>query len=744
MGSPRRPEPPPPPGPPPPAPPPPPGPPPPALPPPGPPPPPGERLRALHWEPLSPARVRGRHSVWAPRPPPPLDLPRLRLLFREPRGAAPGQRPAPATALLEPKRSLALGVFLKQVKRPVRQIVQDIRDGVGAPYGAERLRELSRLLPGAAEVSAGGGAAPANPPDPRSARRWPGCAPSPAAPSSSPSPSSSCCCSPTCPGGGRAPGVPCAGGPVCWGVPCAGGSVCRGVPGAGGPVCRGVPGAGGSCVPGSRVPGIPGAGGSREPGVLVYRGPMCRRSHVPRSRVPGGPVCRGSLVPGSRVPGPGPPLSPRPQLRAVPGAAGAEGGVLAPAQRPARLHPDADGRRRRAAAVRGAAHHPAPGPERRQPPQLGEPAGTAPAVTPGDPPVTPGDPARSQGGYAGSAAGFRVSSLLKLPDTKGNEPGVDLLHFVAMEAARADPNLLEFPAKMPHVGPAARIDVSEVEAELRRLAGRLEGARGPGGPPLQPFLSAADEQLRGARDALQRMQRAAAAALEFYCEEAAPGGLRELCAVLSAFAGRLRAAAQENRAREQAQQRRQQLEQERLKRRSIATCSARDASPRPRGPFPLTPQPGRHGLRAPRPGPAPPGSPRPAPAPQGPPRPPGAPPALQRRHTAPELPEARGCAQGAPRDPAPPRAAPPGRCRPPRRPRAPLQPGRPVPGQRGPRGPGAPPRRPRPRPPAARRCSASSGAWRAGGGAGPPPAEGRGLRFTPVSPAPLLPCDNKR
>lgn len=38
----------------------------------------------------------------------------------------------------------------------------------------------------------------------------------------------------------------------------------------------------------------------------------------------------------------------------------------------------------------------------------------------------------SQGGYAGSAVGFRIASLLKLPDTKANEPGMDLLHFVAM------------------------------------------------------------------------------------------------------------------------------------------------------------------------------------------------------------------------------------------------------------------------------------------------------------------------
>ncbi|NXL49583.1 FHDC1 protein, partial [Podilymbus podiceps] len=60
----------------------------------------------------------------------------------------------PQTALLEPKRSLALGVFLKQVKRPIHQIVQDIQEGVGAPYGVEKLLELSRMLPSTAEVRA--------------------------------------------------------------------------------------------------------------------------------------------------------------------------------------------------------------------------------------------------------------------------------------------------------------------------------------------------------------------------------------------------------------------------------------------------------------------------------------------------------------------------------------------------------------------------------------------------------------
>jgi len=36
-----------------------------------------------------------------------------------------------------------------------------------------------------------------------------------------------------------------------------------------------------------------------------------------------------------------------------------------------------------------------------------------------------------QGGYAGDAAGFKLSSLLKLSETRANKPGFTLLHFVA-------------------------------------------------------------------------------------------------------------------------------------------------------------------------------------------------------------------------------------------------------------------------------------------------------------------------
>lgn len=36
-----------------------------------------------------------------------------------------------------------------------------------------------------------------------------------------------------------------------------------------------------------------------------------------------------------------------------------------------------------------------------------------------------------QGGYSANAIGFRMTSLLKLADTKANKPGMNLMHYVA-------------------------------------------------------------------------------------------------------------------------------------------------------------------------------------------------------------------------------------------------------------------------------------------------------------------------
>ncbi|KAK6493200.1 FH2 domain-containing protein 1-like [Huso huso] len=70
------------------------------------------------------------------------------------------------------------------------------------------------------------------------------------------------------------------------------------------------------------------------------------------------------------------------------------------------------------------------------------------------------------GGYAGNAVGFKLSSLLKLADTKANKPGMNLLHFVALEAQKKDETLLKFSEKLQHVQSAARCVTSVFHVEV--------------------------------------------------------------------------------------------------------------------------------------------------------------------------------------------------------------------------------------------------------------------------------------
>ena len=54
----------------------------------------------------------------------------------------------------------------------------------------------------------------------------------------------------------------------------------------------------------------------------------------------------------------------------------------------------------------------------------------------------------NSGGYAGNAAGVKLSSLQKLTDIRANKPGMNLLHFVAIQAERCNPELLQFTTQL--------------------------------------------------------------------------------------------------------------------------------------------------------------------------------------------------------------------------------------------------------------------------------------------------------
>ncbi|KAG7237078.1 hypothetical protein INR49_032824, partial [Caranx melampygus] len=95
------------------------------------------------------------------------------------------------------------------------------------------------------------------------------------------------------------------------------------------------------------------------------------------------------------------------------------------------------------------------------------------------------------GGYAGNAVGFKLSSLLSLADTKANKPGMNLLHFVAMEAKKKDEKLLKFPEKLQDVQSAARISVENIELEFSSLYVRIKSL---------------EEKVQGDQELLQQLE----------------------------------------------------------------------------------------------------------------------------------------------------------------------------------------------------------------------------------------------
>ncbi|XP_023265887.1 protein diaphanous homolog 1-like [Seriola lalandi dorsalis] len=188
------------------------------------------------------------------------------------------------------------------------------------------------------------------------------------------------------------------------------------------------------------------------------------------------------------------------------------------------------------------------------------------------------------GGYAGSAIGFRMASLLKLADTKANKPGMNLMHYVVMQAQKADMALLKFPEQLKHIEAAARMNKGDVEAEFGRLVKRVRDANADTlkqedlKAQMEDFVKEAEVCLAEMETDLQELQSVSNSVAEYFCEDPNKFKLEECCSIFNSFCGRFLRAMQENKAREMADVKRRHRDrlQVAAKRRSTATCSSRD------------------------------------------------------------------------------------------------------------------------------------------------------------------------
>uniref|UniRef100_A0A1A7XA73 FH2 domain containing 1 n=1 Tax=Iconisemion striatum TaxID=60296 RepID=A0A1A7XA73_9TELE len=181
------------------------------------------------------------------------------------------------------------------------------------------------------------------------------------------------------------------------------------------------------------------------------------------------------------------------------------------------------------------------------------------------------------GGSAGNAVGFKLSSLLSLADTKSNKPGMNLLHFVALEAQKKDEKLLEFPLKLKNVQAASRISMETLDAELQALTSRTRSVEESIQKDtellqqLDGFLQSSTASLCMLCGCQQQLKRDGSEMLDFFCEDRETFKLDDCFSIFYTFCSRFTSAVRENLEREAREAaRRQRLQEEEVKRHSWA------------------------------------------------------------------------------------------------------------------------------------------------------------------------------
>lgn len=172
------------------------------------------------------------------------------------------------------------------------------------------------------------------------------------------------------------------------------------------------------------------------------------------------------------------------------------------------------------------------------------------------------------GGYAGNAVGFKLSSLPSLADTKANKPGMNLLHFVALEAQKKDEKLLEFPLKLNHVQAASRISLEVLDSDLQRLVYRTKSVEESVQrdtellQQLDAFLQSATAALCSLRGSRQQLKREAEELLDFFCEDKDAFKLDDCFNIFNSFCIKFTSAVKDNAERERKEVARQRRLQE--------------------------------------------------------------------------------------------------------------------------------------------------------------------------------------
>ncbi|KAM6953928.1 LOW QUALITY PROTEIN: inverted formin-2-like [Aplochiton taeniatus] len=182
------------------------------------------------------------------------------------------------------------------------------------------------------------------------------------------------------------------------------------------------------------------------------------------------------------------------------------------------------------------------------------------------------------GSHTGNAEGFKISTLLKLTETKANQTRITLLHHILQEAEKNHPDLLNLPDDLQIIEKAAGVNQEFLQSETSSLIKRLKDSENKVSASSvdeikEQYLSAIQESLRECdklEEVFVSIGKKKAYLAEYLCEDSSRLSLEELFGTIKTFRELFLKAIKENQNRREqairAERREKQLKEEESRR----------------------------------------------------------------------------------------------------------------------------------------------------------------------------------